>query len=55
MKKISDRIQSEEILLSDGAWGTLLQAKGLIGGECPELWNINRPDDVFEIAEMMRN
>ncbi len=38
-------------MLSDGAWGTMLQKKGLKGGECPELWNIDRPSDVYEIAE----
>jgi len=37
--------------VSDGAWGTFLQKKGLSPGECPEEWNITRPDDVFDIAQ----
>ena len=50
MGKILDRIKSGKVLLSDGAWGTFLQAKGLNPGECPELWNITRPNDVLDIA-----
>ncbi len=39
-----------KILVSDGAWGTYLQKKGLKPGECPELWCLERPGDVEEIA-----
>ena len=38
-------------MVSDGAWGTFLQQKGLRPGECPEEWNISRPKDVFDIAQ----
>jgi 5-methyltetrahydrofolate--homocysteine methyltransferase len=38
------------VLVSDGAWGTFLQKKGLRAGECPELWCVDRPDDVSDIA-----
>ncbi len=38
------------VLVSDGAWGTFLQAKGLKPGECPELWNITHRDEVLDIA-----
>lgn len=51
MNKISDEIRSGKILVSDGAWGTFLQQKGLKPGECPELWNIENPEDVFAIAK----
>lgn len=51
MIRITEKIKSNQILVSDGAWGTFLQAKGLKSGECPELWNINQPNDVFEIAK----
>ncbi len=50
MGKILDKIKEGKILVSDGAWGTFLQAKGLASGECPEMWNVERPDDVLEIA-----
>ncbi len=39
----------KELLFFDGAMGTMLQQKGLSSGEIPELWNINRPDDIIEV------
>jgi 5-methyltetrahydrofolate--homocysteine methyltransferase len=48
---ILDELKQGKILLSDGAWGTFLQAKGMEPGECPELWNITRRSDVLNIAE----
>jgi 5-methyltetrahydrofolate--homocysteine methyltransferase len=47
---ISEAVKSGRILVSDGAWGTFLYAKGLQPGECPELWNISHPEDVGDIA-----
>jgi len=47
---ILDKLSQKGILLSDGAWGTFLQATGLKPGECPELWNVTRRDDVIKIA-----
>lgn len=51
MKSIIEELKNKKVLVSDGAWGTLLQKKGLQPGECPELWNINKPDSVLEIAK----
>ncbi|HQO01579.1 MAG TPA: homocysteine S-methyltransferase family protein [Spirochaetota bacterium] len=48
--KIVDALKEGRILVSDGAWGTFLQKKGLKPGECPELWCVERPDDVFDVA-----
>lgn len=48
--KIVDALKEGQILVSDGAWGTFLQKKGLKPGECPELWCVERPDDVFDVA-----
>jgi len=50
MKKIIAELKQGRILVSDGAWGTFLQQKGLVPGQCPEEWNISRPDDVLDIA-----
>jgi len=36
--------------LLDGAWGTELQARGLVAGEVPDLWNLERADRVEEVA-----
>lgn len=51
MNKISQEILSGKILVSDGAWGTFLQQKGLLPGECPESWNTLHPEKVLEIAQ----
>jgi 5-methyltetrahydrofolate--homocysteine methyltransferase len=51
MGKILNELKSGKVLISDGAWGTFLQAKGLQPGECPEEWNITHPDDVLDIAK----
>lgn len=51
MGQIIERIMSGEILVSDGAWGTLLQEKGLKTGECPEAWNISHVNEVYSIAK----
>jgi 5-methyltetrahydrofolate--homocysteine methyltransferase len=51
MRKITERIKDNEILISDGAWGTFLQQKGLQPGECPELWNITHREAVLSIAQ----
>lgn len=48
--RISDEVKRGKVLVSDGAWGTFLQRKGLKPGQCPELWCVERPDDVLDIA-----
>ena len=50
MGKILERIAEGRVLISDGAWGTFLHQKGLKVDECPESWNLERPDAVLEIA-----
>jgi 5-methyltetrahydrofolate--homocysteine methyltransferase len=52
---IVDAIKIGKILVSDGAWGTFLQKKGLKPGDCPELWCVDRPDDVLDIARSYIN
>lgn len=51
MHKISEFLNSKNVLVSDGAWGTFLHKRGLLPGECPELWNVTHRKDVFEIAK----
>lgn len=50
-KSILDKIKNKRILVSDGAWGTLLQEKGLQPGKCPESWNLDHPEKVKEVAK----
>jgi 5-methyltetrahydrofolate--homocysteine methyltransferase len=49
--QIVDAIKKGRTLVSDGAWGTFLQKKGLQPGECPELWCVTRPNDVLDVAK----
>ena len=51
MGKITDLVKQGKILVSDGAWGTFLHAKGLKPGQCPELWNIEHAEEVVDIAK----
>lgn len=48
---IVDSVQNGRILVSDGAWGTLLQAAGLESGACPESWNLEHREQVRRVAE----
>jgi methionine synthase I (cobalamin-dependent) len=38
------------LLITDGAWGTELQARGLPLGANPDTWNLTHPDRVEEVA-----
>lgn len=38
-------------ILTDGAWGTELQARGLQPGDVPDLWNLVNPDAVLAVAQ----
>ncbi len=44
-KELLDRLRSE-VLVLDGAMGTMLFEAGLVDGACPELWNETRADVV---------
>ena len=43
---LAELIASEEVMLADGGMGTMLMALGLKPGETPELWNVERAEDV---------
>lgn len=49
-KGFLERLKSG-VLVCDGAMGTMLQARGLIGGACPELWNRLHPERVQEVHQ----
>ena len=38
-------------LASDGAMGTMLQDRGLTDGGAPELWNVERPEEIEAVLE----
>jgi 5-methyltetrahydrofolate--homocysteine methyltransferase len=50
MASLRERLGARHLLVADGAWGTRLQERGLQAGECPELWNVTRPQEVLAVA-----
>lgn len=40
----------EGLLITDGAWGTELQKRGLAVGASPDAWNLEHPERVEEVA-----
>lgn len=52
MVPLLERIQGGDVLLADGAMGTLLMERGLPAGACPESINLERPELLEEIARL---
>lgn len=52
MRALLDRLKEHEVLVADGAMGTMLFSKGLKTGECPERMNLERPEVLEEIAAL---
>jgi 5-methyltetrahydrofolate--homocysteine methyltransferase len=52
MKGLLERIKSGEVLVGDGAMGTMLMARGLKPGDPPESLNLTHPEIVAEIARL---
>ncbi len=52
MRDVLDRIGSGEILVCDGATGTMLMMEGLAAGECPEKMNLDRRRAVEKIVRL---
>ncbi len=53
MQRLEERAKNA-VLICDGGMGTQLQARGLEPGECPELWNLRRADEVTAIHRAYR-
>lgn len=45
----------QRLVLMDGAMGTQLIERGMQKGDCPEMWNLERADDLREIHEKYFN
>ena len=50
MHSLIRELLSRGPVVTDGAWGTELQARGLELGEFPDLWNLTHPERVTEVA-----
>ncbi|HEX9740816.1 MAG TPA: homocysteine S-methyltransferase family protein [Ignavibacteriaceae bacterium] len=51
MKKLIENLLKEGTVIADGSWGTQLQELGLPVGECPDIWNITKPQLVEKVAK----
>jgi methionine synthase I (cobalamin-dependent) len=51
MKKLIGDLLKEGTVITDGSWGTQLQELGLPVGECPDIWNITKPQMVERVAK----
>lgn len=50
MHPLLEQLLSRGPVVTDGAWGTQLQARRLGVGEFPDLWNLTNPAQVEEVA-----
>ena len=50
MHALLEKLLAHGPIVTDGAWGTELQARGLQSGEFPDEWNLSHPDKVAEVA-----
>jgi 5-methyltetrahydrofolate--homocysteine methyltransferase len=55
MENILDRLQRGDVLVGDGAMGTMLMERGLKQREPPESFNLSQPDTLEEIARLYLN
>jgi len=46
MEPIKEALAAGKLLIADGATGTMLMAAGLPSGKAPELWNVERPEEI---------
>src|SRR5271166_3550308 len=51
MHPLIQQLTANGPVITDGAWGTELQARGLGLGEFPDLWNLTQPERVGEVAQ----
>jgi methionine synthase I (cobalamin-dependent) len=49
MHALIEQLLAEAPVLTDGAWGTQMQVRGLASGGCPDAWNLSHPIEVEEV------
>ena len=50
MHQLLSELTAAGPVVTDGAWGTQLQERGLEPGACPDEWNLSHPERVEEVA-----
>jgi methionine synthase I (cobalamin-dependent) len=51
MHPLIQKLVAHGPIVTDGAWGTQLQARGLAAGDVPDAWNLTHGDRVAEVAQ----
>jgi len=49
---LRERLRRGDVLVGDGAWGTMLMERGLVPGAPPESFVLERPDAIREVARL---
>ncbi len=50
MHPLIEKLVSNGVTVTDGSWGTQMQARGLTRGESPDSWNLTHPEQVEAVA-----
>jgi 5-methyltetrahydrofolate--homocysteine methyltransferase len=50
VRELIQQLSERGPIVTDGAWGTELQARGLPPGQSPDAWNLSFPERVAEVA-----
>ncbi len=50
MSDLLKKLLEDRPIITDGAWGTQLQDRGLPVGACPDEWNLSHPEAVESVA-----
>ena len=50
MSRLLQALMAHAPVVTDGGWGTQLQAQGLPIGACPDAWNLHHPERVEAVA-----
>ncbi|NMC20066.1 MAG: methionine synthase [Thermogutta sp.] len=51
MSELLKKLLEHPPVITDGAWGTQLQERGLPVGACPDEWNLSHPEAVESVAK----
>ena len=52
MHPLIESLLADGPVITDGAWGTQMQARGLPIGGCPDQWNLTHADQVLEVPQV---
>ncbi len=50
MHELIEQLLKDKPVVTDGSWGVQIQRRGLARGECPDSWNLSKPELVEEVA-----